>query len=97
MRIDEIRIERDRAVVAAERLLVLLLLVERDAEIAQCAGVIGIDRKRAARLLGGPIGPAGEAIHLAEIGAVERDPAVDLGCARDVLDRLARASPTGGR
>ena len=80
--------QRDRAVVKAERLVELTLVEQRDAEIAQRAGVIGIDLDGAAA--GGDrfVDAAGKPAHLAEIGVVERNVRFDGDGAADVIDRL---------
>ena len=85
----EVGIERDGAVVIAERLLELALIEQRDAEIAQRVRIIGVDLERAAAGGDRLVGAAGEAAHLAEIGVVERDVRLDGDGAAHVLDRLA--------
>jgi len=78
------------------RLLVLLELVERDAEVAVRRRHVGIDLDRAPRLVGGEFWPAGEPQHLAEVGAKERDLRGDLDRAPHVLDRLAELAALVG-
>src|SRR5204862_2443617 len=78
--------------VRVEGLLIFLLLVECDTEIAHCSGVDGLNLKRGARLFSRQIGPAGEPAHLAEIGMVKRDLAVDRDGAADVIYRLCELS-----
>ena len=88
MRVDEIFLNRDGAVVMLERLLEFALVEQRDAEIAERARLIGIDFERAAAGGDRLVGVAGEAAHFAEIGVIERHVGCQRNGAAQMLDRL---------
>ena len=98
MRVDEIFLYGDGAIVMLERLLELALVEQRDAEIAQRARIIGIDLERAAPGGDRLVDAAGEAAHLAEIGVIERNVRLDqrYGAAHDARSPR-RACPTDAR
>ena len=72
-----------------QRFLELALVEQRDAEIAERAGIIGVELDRAAAGGDRLVDAAGEPAHFAEIGVVERDIRLDRDGAAQMLDRLA--------
>jgi len=92
VRLGEFRIGGDRLAVDARGLLVVLELVERDAEIAQRHRHVGLDLDRPPRQFGRELGAAGETQHLAEIGVKERDLGRQPDRLLDVLDRIAQVA-----
>ena len=69
--------------------LVVLQLIERDAEIAQRRGIFGSISIARRACFGGELRPAGEPKHLAEIGVKQRHLRRKLDRALHVLDSLA--------
>jgi hypothetical protein len=92
VRLGEGRIGGDCLALRPRRFLVVLQLIERDAEVAQRRRHRWLDFERAPRLLGRELGPAGEPVHLAEIGVEQRHLRRKLDRALHVDDRLAQSS-----
>ena len=84
----EIVLQRDGAVVKAERFLEFALVEQRNAEIAQRAGIIGIERDGAATGFDRLVDAGGEPAHLAEIGMIKRHVRISRDSAAQMIDRL---------
>jgi hypothetical protein len=92
VRLRESRVGGDCLALRLGRFLVALQLIERDAEVAQRRRHRRLDFERAPRLLDREPGPAGEPIHLAEIGAEQRHLRRKPDRALQMSDRLAYSS-----
>jgi len=72
LRLHEIGLHGDGALVMRQRFAEFALVEQGDAEIALRPGIVGIDLDRSLSLDNRLVDATGEAAHLAEIGMVER-------------------------
>jgi hypothetical protein len=93
----EIRFEGDGTGVALGGLRVSLLLVKRDAEIAERFGIVGLKRERAPGFGDRELRMSGEPMHFAEIGTVEGDLGGERDRAAKVIDRFREPAVLVGR
>ena len=91
VRLDEVRSTGDGAILAAQGFGIFLLFVECDAEVAHRADMVRAERQRATRMRDRFAGAAGKPAHLAEVGVVERDAAVERDRPADMLDCFDRS------